>query len=636
MNTRTPEPARPPEPSRRPRGAFPCQDRPAPPPPDGGASLSPDPASPAAAALLGSSLPRRSFLRRRLRSLGRHARAAALALACLAALALAGAGAARADVLVSNIEQTFSANESAGQVAQSFTTGNNTAGYRLTSVEVKLGSPRPGSSGNGIQVRIAPELTGNLPDLSNAASIITLSNPATVSASSDNTFNAPANTTLGADTTYYVVVTSANGEDHTEYRYHRTDSDAEDTDSASGWSIGDTRVWRSSSSNSWNSNSAVLLIRVNGTVVTGTTNTAPTGAPTITGTAQVDQTLTAVTTGILDANGLTSPTYTYQWIRVDSGTDSDISGANSSTYTLAAADEGKTIKVRVTFDDDDGHTETLTSAATAVVAAAAAATCAEPNFGDRRNFWSGTLTVRPLIDPVERIIGHGHQLGGTLLPNNRFSLGSVVDFKILEIYATTDGDLKFNLNKSLTDETHGPRSGCTSATWATTSALAPPAHRTEYQWSGSLDWSGYRTRTVYLSLPANNEATGAAAIFGTAIVGETLTAAWWLNIADTDGLPGSFTYTYQWYRVDADGTSNEEEISGVTVFTYTLTDDDIGKRIKVKLSFTDQLNGKETRTSAATAVVAHGQQRPGVQPGQCAGQQCPTVVREVQAKFSRR
>ena len=34
------------------------------------------------------------------------------------------------------------------------------------------------------------------------------------------------------------------------------------------------------------------------------------------------------------------------------------------------ADEGKTIKVRVSFTDDDGNTESLTSAATAVVAAA--------------------------------------------------------------------------------------------------------------------------------------------------------------------------------------------------------------------------------------------------------------------------
>ena len=103
-------------------------------------------------------------------------------------------------------------------------------------------------------------------------------------------------------------------------------------------------------------------------------DTPATGAPTITGTAQVGQTLTAVTTGIMDADGLTSPTYTYQWIRVDSGADSDIAGARSSTYTLAAADVGKTIKVQVTFEDDDGNTETLTSAATATVVAAAADT----------------------------------------------------------------------------------------------------------------------------------------------------------------------------------------------------------------------------------------------------------------------
>ena len=56
------------------------------------------------------------------------------------------------------------------------------------------------------------------------------------------------------------------------------------------------------------------------------------GAPTITGTAHVGETLTAVTTGITDADGLTSPTYTYQWIQVN-GTAADIADADSSTYT---------------------------------------------------------------------------------------------------------------------------------------------------------------------------------------------------------------------------------------------------------------------------------------------------------------
>ena len=112
--------------------------------------------------------------------------------------------------------------------------------------------------------------------------------------------------------------------------------------------------------------------------VSAAPNTPATGAPTITGTAQVGQTLTASTTGIADANGLTTPNYTYQWIRVD-GTEADIAGENSSTYTLGDADLGKTLKVRVTFADDLGHTETLTSAATATVGAGAVATAPTVN-----------------------------------------------------------------------------------------------------------------------------------------------------------------------------------------------------------------------------------------------------------------
>ena len=106
-------------------------------------------------------------------------------------------------------------------------------------------------------------------------------------------------------------------------------------------------------------------------VVSAAANTLATGAPTITGTAQVGQTLTASTTGIADANGLTSPTYTYQWIRVDGTDEEDISGENSSTYILVAADLGTTLKVRVSFTDDASNSETLTSAATAAVSAAA-------------------------------------------------------------------------------------------------------------------------------------------------------------------------------------------------------------------------------------------------------------------------
>ena len=95
-------------------------------------------------------------------------------------------------------------------------------------------------------------------------------------------------------------------------------------------------------------------------------NYAASGAPTITGLAQVGGTLTANTSGISDSNGLTNATYTYQWL----ADDDEISGATSASYALVAADEGKAITVRVTFTDDAGNEESVTSAETAAVAAA--------------------------------------------------------------------------------------------------------------------------------------------------------------------------------------------------------------------------------------------------------------------------
>ena len=104
--------------------------------------------------------------------------------------------------------------------------------------------------------------------------------------------------------------------------------------------------------------------------------------PTITGTAAVGQPLAVDLTGIEDADGLTNASYSYQWVRVDADgcrTRRDIADATDATYTLVDADLGKTLKVRVTFDDDAGNTETLTSAATATVTPAAGA----PDFAER-------------------------------------------------------------------------------------------------------------------------------------------------------------------------------------------------------------------------------------------------------------
>ena len=47
----------------------------------------------------------------------------------------------------------------------------------------------------------------------------------------------------------------------------------------------------------------------------------------------------------------------YPWIVVYGGTETDIDGATSSTYSLTGADAGKQIKVRVSFADDAGENQ---------------------------------------------------------------------------------------------------------------------------------------------------------------------------------------------------------------------------------------------------------------------------------------
>ena len=93
-------------------------------------------------------------------------------------------------------------------------------------------------------------------------------------------------------------------------------------------------------------------------------NTPATGLPTISGTAQVGETLTADTSDIVDTDGLTNVSYSYQWL----ADGAEIAGATGLTYALADDDAGKAIRVRVSFTDDAGNAETLTSTATVAVA----------------------------------------------------------------------------------------------------------------------------------------------------------------------------------------------------------------------------------------------------------------------------
>ena len=104
-------------------------------------------------------------------------------------------------------------------------------------------------------------------------------------------------------------------------------------------------------------------------------NKDPTGVPTITGTVQVGEELTANIDNIADVDGLSDPPgFMYQW---------KVAGMNmgsataTATYEVAADDVGKRISVEVTFTDGGGTTlETVTSALTSEVPARPANTLA--------------------------------------------------------------------------------------------------------------------------------------------------------------------------------------------------------------------------------------------------------------------
>ena len=190
-------------------------------------------------------------------------------------------------------------------------------------------------------------------------------------------------------------------------------------------------------------------------------NSPATGAPTITGTAQVGETLTASTTGISDTDGLTNVSYAYQWL---TSRDAEISGATSSTYTLVDSDEGKTIKVRLSFTDDAGNSEELTSAATGTVAAAplTATVHDEPASHDGQSVFTFELrfSESPKDDfSYKTLRDHAFVVtGGEVTKARRLTKGSNIGW---EITVTPDSDANVSVVLPVTTDCNADGAICT-------------------------------------------------------------------------------------------------------------------------------------------------------------------------------
>ncbi len=291
-----------------------------------------------------------------------------------------------------------------------------------------------------------------------------------------------------------------------------------------------------------------------------------TGAPAISGTVQVGETLAAAVSGISDADGLTRATFSYQWVSYDGRVHADIEGATDSTYTLVPADEGRSFKVRVSFTDDAGNMQSLTSGL----------------YGNGRPYgleasesegavvltwklpagWPGWSTFqvlrnRPEFGETEPLVHVQYYRWRTNTYTDTF-----VEPGVLYVYRVKGVDYF-----GVTGEASGPVEIRT----------AEPA--------------GDEQPVVQ---PGNTPATGSPSIRGRAQVGWPMRVSL-ASLDDADGLNGA-TFSYQW---QADG----RDIAGATGPNYNPDTDDVGKAITVRVSFIDDAGNEETLTSAATAAV---------------------------------
>ena len=315
-------------------------------------------------------------------------------------------------------------------------------------------------------------------------------------------------------------------------------------------------------------------------------NTPATGAPTITGTAQVGQTLTAVTTGIMDDDGLTSPTYTYQWIRVDAdGTSNpvDITDATDATYTLVDAELGKTLKVRVRFTDDLETTETLTSAATATVMAV----CAVPSLSGRNVVWTGAMTVA--ADPTfAGVFGFERERFGSL-DDQTFTVGA-------NDYTTQQVSLMGNVltfattNSALTaGEQAVLRLHVCAADLDFSAAPVPTGHHAYLFSTPGLSWSSGDTITLRLSLPAGPPppppppVTALAQVMGVGVApGNAQLVVTWTAVGNATG------YTVQWMSSGQGYNSGDRQatVTSGSTTSHTITGLANGTEYTVRVSAT--------------------------------------------------
>ena len=345
-----------------------------------------------------------------------------------------------APLLVSNIGQSIESGSefildtvSRTQAAQGFTTGTEDDGYTLVYLGLQFNSINLDGAGADLQATLNADSGGNPGN-----ALCTLRDPTNFhSTVYELTFQFPSTCPgLANQTSYYVVIQHVNASDlgyATTYWLESTDASAEDTGSATGWSIADEgRTW-SSTSETWSTYPGLSFqIRLRGAVgatnPVASSNSQPTfSADTATRTlpensgAGVD-----VVGGTITATGSDSDTLTYSLTGTDAGSfEIDSSGqlktktgvTHSFNFEAAKSSYSVTVNVRDS-KDDDGNADTVVDDTIAVTIDLTnvddAVTVTLPAL-----FVSGTEATASVTDPDGTVSGDSWQWARGTRPPGR-------------------------------------------------------------------------------------------------------------------------------------------------------------------------------------------------------------------------
>ncbi len=252
-------------------------------------------------------------------------------------------------VLVSNTSQSGFGGTPVGAYdhAQGFTTGKNTLGYVLTSIELQVHT----APANGTLTVSVREADGQDPS---DTVLYTLTNPINLGTGLRK-FTAPANSSLSAETTYFVHMTFAVGLNPTQPQWNLTDRTQEDSGAYAGWSIANERHSRvTGSTGNWGTpNNARIKIKVKGE------NRAPAAPVNLSATVGNGQ----VTLSWDDPGNDTITKYQYSTNGGTNFTDIGSSDNETTAYTVTGLTNGTqyTLAVRAVNDGGDGTASTVTA-----------------------------------------------------------------------------------------------------------------------------------------------------------------------------------------------------------------------------------------------------------------------------------